>query len=130
MRRVFDQHDVRDNVPHITRTYATVRSGRLRDDFDVVFVPHMSLREARDGISVTAVPDAFAGGLGGAGLAELARFVSDGGTPLLLDHAADVTKRRDRVIMFGVRPQYRGQLVGPFKLLVHALLTGGTPGAR
>ncbi|MBK6486437.1 MAG: hypothetical protein IPF98_06150 [Gemmatimonadetes bacterium] len=204
----------------------------------------MSLREARDGMSVTAVPDAFAGGLGDAGLAELARFVSDGGTLLLLDHAAeigtsalgvpvnltmvrgrgddgeqgrtdrdgtvrreplyapgsifrvvvdstqrltagmpdsaaiyftnsvtfdvppgssarpllrypergddilmsgflqgaqeiagkaaavDVPMGRGRVVMFGFRPQYRGQSVGTFKLLFNALLAGGTPGER
>jgi len=239
-RWVFDQHD----VPYVTLTDSMVRAGRLRDEFDVVLVPDMSLREARDGMSVTAVPDAFAGGLGDAGLAELARFVSDGGTLLLLDHAAeigtsalgvpvnltmvrgrgddgeqgrtdrdgtvrreplyapgsifrvvvdstqrltagmpdsaaiyftnsvtfdvppgssarpllrypergddilmsgflqgaqeiagkaaavDVPMGRGRVVMFGFRPQYRGQSVGTFKLLFNALLAGGTPGER
>jgi len=239
-RWLFDQHD----VPYITLTDAMARAGRLRDQFDVLLVPDMSLREARGGMSAAAVPDAFAGGLGDAGVAELARFVSEGGTLLLLDHAAeigtsalgvrvnlttvrergaaggtaresgegtaqreplyapgsilrvlvdgsqrltagmpdsaaiyytnsvsfdipagsparsllrypargddilmsgflqgaqeiagkaaavDVPMGRGRVIMFGFRPQYRGQSVGTFKLLFNALLAGGTPGAR
>lgn len=239
-RWVFDQHD----VPYITLTDSMVKTGRLRDQFDVVLVPDMSLREARGGMSATAVPAAYAGGLGDAGLAELKRFVTDGGTLLLLDHAAEIgtsalgvavnlttvraragddegargagegTARREalyapgsilrvlvdgshrltagmpdsaavyftnsvtfdvpsgsparpllrypergteilmsgflqgaqeiagkaaavdvpmgrgRVIMFGFRPQYRGQSVGTFKLLFNALLAGGTPGQR
>ena len=239
-RWLFDQHD----VPHVTLTDSMVKAGRLRDHFDVVLVPDMSLREARGGMSATAVPAAYAGGLGDAGLAELKRFVTDGGTLLLLDHAAvigtsslgvavnltmvraragddgdtrgagegtarreslyapgsilrvlvdesqrltagmpdsaavyftnsvtfdvpsgsparpllrypargteilmsgflqgaqeiagkaaavDVPMGRGRVIMFGFRPQYRGQSVGTFKLLFNALLAGGTPGQR
>src|SRR5690606_23865706 len=82
----FDPHD----VPYITLTDSMVNRGRLRDQFDVVLVPDMSLREARGGMSATAVPAAYAGGLGDAGLAELKRFVTDGGTLLLLDHAAEI----------------------------------------
>jgi ribosomal protein S18 acetylase RimI-like enzyme len=239
-RWLFDQHD----VPYVTLTDSMARAGRLRDQFDVLLVPDMSLREARGGMSAAAVPDAYAGGLGDAGVAELARFVSEGGTLLLLDHAAeigtsalgvrvnlttvrgrgeaggtareagdgtaqreplyapgsilrvlvdrsqrltagmpdsaaiyftnsvtfdipagsparpllrypargddilmsgflqgaqeiagkaaavDVPMGRGRVIMFGFRPQYRGQSVGTFKLLFNALLAGGTPAAR
>src|SRR5690606_25608126 len=40
-RWVFDQHD----VPYITLTDSMVNRGRLRDQFDVVLVPDMSLRE-------------------------------------------------------------------------------------
>ncbi|HEX4935710.1 MAG TPA: M14 family metallopeptidase [Gemmatimonadaceae bacterium] len=239
-RWLFDQHD----VPYITIVDSTVRAGRLRDQFDVVLVPDMSLRDARGGMPARAVPPAYAGGLGDAGLAELGRFVADGGTLLLLDHAAeigtsalgvpvglttvraraggdegggggttgsderaslyapgsilrvlvdttlrltagmadsaavyftnsvtfdvppgsparpllrypargseilmsgflqgdatiagkaaavDVPMGRGRVILFGFRPQYRGQSVGTFKLLFNALLAGGSSGQR
>jgi len=239
-RWLFDQHD----VPYITITDATVRGGRLRDQFDVLLVPDMSLRDVRSGMSATSVPEPYAGGMGDAGLAELRRFVEDGGTLLLLDHAAeigtsalgvpvnlttvrprgggdggaegavpgsgrreslyapgsilrvlvdgslrltagmpdsaavyftnsvtfdvppgsparavlrypargddillsgflqgaqeiagkaaavDVPMGRGRVIMFGFRPQYRGQSVGTFKLLFNALFAGGPSGQR
>ena len=239
-RWLFDQHA----IPYTGITDSVVRAGRLRDDFDVVLVPDMSLRDARGGMSSAAVPPAFAGGLGDAGLAALKGFVEDGGTLVLLDHSAEIgtsvlgvpvglttvrtradydgdelgasdgTARREplyapgsilrvlvdrshpmtagmpdsaavyftnsvtfdvpagsparvvlrypgrgadillsgflqggqelagkaaavevplgrgRVVMFGFRPQYRGQSVGTFKLLFNALLAGGTPGQR
>lgn len=80
-RRFVDRYD----VPYITLADLLVRRGRRRDEFDVVFVPDMSLREARGGMAATAVPAAYTGGLGNAELAELARFVTEGGTLLLLD---------------------------------------------
>lgn len=239
-RWLFDTHD----VPYVTLTDSMIVRGRLRDQYDVVLVPDMSLREAQRGMAATAVPPAYAGGMGEAGLAELQRFVADGGTLLLLDHAAEIgtaglgvpvtlttvggravddgsargggegTERREalyapgsilrvladgsqrvtagmpdtaaiyftnsvtfdvppgsparpllrypergadilmsgflqgaqelagkaaavdvpmgagRVIMFGFRPQYRGQSVGTFKLLFNALLAGGIPRER
>jgi ribosomal protein S18 acetylase RimI-like enzyme len=238
-RWLFDQHA----IPYVNVTDSSVKAGRLRDQFDVLLVPDMSLREARTGMSAAAVPPPFAGGLGDEGLGQLKRFVEDGGTLLLLDHAAeigtsalgvpvslttvraragdddeavasagtgrreslyapgsilrvlvngshgiaagmpdtsavyftnsvtfdlppgsparvvlrypergadilmsgflqgaeeiagkaaavDVPMGRGRVIMFGFRPQYRGQSVATFKLLFNALLAGGMPGER
>ncbi|MEP7346183.1 MAG: M14 family metallopeptidase, partial [Gemmatimonadaceae bacterium] len=85
-RWVFDQYA----VPFRNVTDSTIRAGRLRDQFDVVLVPDMSLRDVRLGMSATAVPPQYAGGLGDEGLAELKRFVEDGGTMILLDHASEV----------------------------------------
>ena len=85
-RWLFEQH----GVPFTNVTDSVVRAGRLRDQFDVLIVPDMSLREARDGMSATQVPPEYAGGLGLSGLASLARFVEAGGTLVTFDRAAEV----------------------------------------
>jgi zinc carboxypeptidase len=85
-RWLFDQFD----VPYVTLTDSLVRAGKLRDQFDVVLVSDMSLREARDGMSASAVPPQYAGGLGVQGIAEVKRFVEAGGTLVLLDHASEI----------------------------------------
>ena len=39
--------------------------------------------------------------------------------------AVDITVGAGRVVMFGFRPQYRGQSWGTFKLVYNAILTSG-----
>ncbi|MFL5576157.1 MAG: M14 metallopeptidase family protein [Gemmatimonadaceae bacterium] len=85
-RWVLEQFD----LPYVTLTDSMVRAGGLRDHFDVVLVPDMNLREARDGQSADSVPPRYAGGLGTAGLGELRRFVEGGGTLVLLDRASEI----------------------------------------
>ena len=85
-RWVLDQF----RFPYVSVTDSSVRAGRLRDRFDVVLVPDMSLREARDGMRAADVPAEYAGGLGAAGLAELRTFAEAGGTVVLLDRASEI----------------------------------------
>ena len=66
-------------------TDSMIRSGRLRDQFDVVLVPDMSLRAIRDGESADSIPAQYAGGLGTAGIDSLRRFAEAGGTLVLMD---------------------------------------------
>ena len=80
----------RFEIPYVSLTDSTVRAGGLRDQFDVVLVPDMNLREARDGQSPDSVPAPYAGGMGTAGLGELQRFVEGGGTLVLLDRASEI----------------------------------------
>ena len=77
-------------IPYASLTDSAVKAGRLRDHYDVVLVPDMSLRDIRNGMSAAAVPPPYAGGLGQAGLVEIRRFVEEGGTLVLLDHSAEL----------------------------------------
>ncbi|GAC1648547.1 MAG: M14 family metallopeptidase [Gemmatimonadaceae bacterium] len=85
-RWVFEQF----GLPFHTLSDSTAKAGKLRDRFDVVVVPDMSLSEARDGQPRSAVPPRYAGGLGGTGTAALKEFVQDGGRLILLDRASEI----------------------------------------
>jgi hypothetical protein len=76
--------------PYTSVTDSVVKAGRLRDQFDVLLVPDMSLRELREGMSAKDVPPRYAGGLGAAGIGAISSFVNGGGTLVLLDHASEL----------------------------------------
>ena len=75
--------------PYQGVTDSIVRAGNLRDHFDVVLVPDMSLRAMREGMSPVDMPAPYAGGLGDVGLRELERYVRSGGTLVLLDASTE-----------------------------------------
>lgn len=77
-------------IGYVSLTDSMVKAGRLRDQFDAIIVPDMSLRELREGMSAKQVPPQYAGGLGAAGIAELKRFAEGGGTLVLLDRASEL----------------------------------------
>jgi hypothetical protein len=79
-----------NGVPYVTLTDSMVKAGRLRDQFDAIVVPDMSLREIREGMSERQVPPRYAGGLGAPGIAELSKFANAGGTLVLLDRASEL----------------------------------------
>ena len=74
------------DVPYTSLADSVVKAGKLRDHWDVILVPDMSLRAIRDGVSSESIPVRYAGGLGTAGIDTLRRFAEAGGT--LLDTAA------------------------------------------
>ncbi len=69
---------------------SAVKAGRLRDQFDVLIVSDMSLREIRGGLPEAVVPPEFAGGLGSTGIDKVKTFVFEGGTLVLLDHSSQL----------------------------------------
>ena len=85
-RWMFDQF----GLAYTSVTDSLVRVGALRDQFDLLIVPDMSLREARDGMPAASVPPQYAGGLGASGLASLSAFVRAGGTLVTFDRAAEL----------------------------------------
>jgi hypothetical protein len=78
------------NLPYVSLTDSVAKAGKLRDHFDVLLVPDMSLREMRDGNSPADFPPQYAGGLGTAGIEAIREFVTNGGTLVLLDHASEL----------------------------------------
>jgi hypothetical protein len=71
---------------------ADVRQGNLRERFDVLLVPQMSVREFSHGRSTRSregdpYPLEYLGGLGEAGNRSLREFVGSGGTLIAIDHA-------------------------------------------
>ncbi len=85
-RWVFEQY----GVPYATLTDSTARAGDLRSRYDVIVIPDMTLREARDGVSARQIPAPYAGGLGEAGLGALRAFAEAGGTLVLVDRATEI----------------------------------------
>jgi hypothetical protein len=80
----------RFHLPYVSLTDSGAKAGKLRDQFDVLLVPDMSLREMRDGNSPTDFPPRYAGGLGTSGIDAIREFVTSGGTLVLLDHASEL----------------------------------------
>jgi hypothetical protein len=76
--------------PYASLTDSMVKAGNLRSRYDVLVIPDVSAREVRDGMSAQQVPPRYAGGLGNAGLAQIKRFVEDGGRLVLVDGSTEL----------------------------------------
>ena len=74
--------------PHRTLQNREVSGGNLGDQFDVIIIPaEISLNRMLDGHSPEQMPEEYAGGIGEEGVAELQRFVREGGTILAFEGA-------------------------------------------
>jgi ribosomal protein S18 acetylase RimI-like enzyme len=77
-------------VPYTNVTDSVMRRGNLNAAFDVLIIPDMSLREARDGLSEKAAPAPYTGGLGADGVRAISEFVAAGGVLVTFDRGSEL----------------------------------------
>lgn len=85
-RYVFDSH----NMTFDTLRDRDVRAGNLRNRFDVIVLPSQRMRQIVEGHAAKDYPAEFTGGITEAGVANLRRFIEDGGTLLCFDQSAEL----------------------------------------
>ncbi|HYO91823.1 MAG TPA: M14 family metallopeptidase [Pyrinomonadaceae bacterium] len=89
-RYVFDTF----NVPYQSLLDRDVREGNLRVKYDVIILPSMRAREIVEGNPPDSYPAEFTGGITETGVANLRRFVEEGGTLICFDHATEFAIKR------------------------------------
>jgi hypothetical protein len=85
-RWVLEQYE----FPYTSLHNADFRRGGLRQNFDVIILPDQTPREIIDGYNAESIRPEYRGGIGEAGVDNLARFVSEGGTLITLGAATDL----------------------------------------
>lgn len=83
-RWLFDQFE----VPYKDVRNAEIRSGHLRDSYDVLVFAEAGTASIMDGNALGTVPAEYVGGIGETGLSMLKEFVRDGGTLVTLGNAS------------------------------------------
>jgi hypothetical protein len=76
-------------APYTTIVDQNLRSGQLKEMFDVIVLPHQPSGQLMHGNSSTEYPAQYAGGVGQRGSANLISFVENGGTIVAWDGAAE-----------------------------------------
>ncbi|HEX7317841.1 MAG TPA: M14 family metallopeptidase [Pyrinomonadaceae bacterium] len=96
------------NVPYASLGDEQVRAGNLISKFDVIVLPSMRLREIVEGRAKETAPAEFTGGIGEGGIANLRRFVEEGGTLVCWDDSTELPLKHfnlpARNVLEGVRP--------------------------
>ena len=83
---VFDSY----GIPFRSVTNAEIRSGDLRDRFDVLIFADQGLSDIIDGHAVGTVPPDFVGGIGDQGIVALREFVESGGSFVCNNRSCDL----------------------------------------
>ncbi|MGH9897917.1 MAG: hypothetical protein ACRD4L_03575, partial [Pyrinomonadaceae bacterium] len=84
-RFVFDTF----NLPYKSMFDRDVRSGNLREKFDVIILPSMRTREIVEGNRNNFYPPEYSGGITREGVEHLRKFVEQGGKLICFDHSCD-----------------------------------------
>ena len=85
-RWLFDQQ----GVPYTNASDSLIKAGNLHASFDVLIIPDMSLREAKDGLGARTAPSEYAGGLGPDGVKAIGEFVAAGGVLMTFDRGSEL----------------------------------------
>lgn len=80
-RLIFDTWE----FPYTTVFDAEIRSGRLKQNYDVIVLTNISSSRIVKGHAEERVPPQYAGGIGSTGLSALLQFVKEGGTLITLN---------------------------------------------
>ncbi|MDZ7631355.1 MAG: M14 metallopeptidase family protein [Gemmatimonadaceae bacterium] len=79
-----------EGVPYANVTDSVMKGGNLRAAFDVLIIPDLSLREAKEGLAARAAPAQYAGGLGADGVKAIGDFVAAGGVLMTFDKGSEL----------------------------------------
>lgn len=85
-RWLFDSFGIAQTSLH----NADIQAGILRQRFDTIIIPDQSRQQILNGHPAGSMPPEYCGGVGQKGTAALKEFVEQGGTLILLNHAADL----------------------------------------
>ncbi len=77
-------------VPYVNATDSLIKAGGLRAAFDVLIIPDVSLREAKNGLAARAAPAQYGGGLGADGVKAIGDFVASGGVLMTFDKGSEL----------------------------------------
>ncbi len=113
-RWVLEQYE----VSHKSIFNDEIRKGNLNDTLDVIIIPDLGEGEIVNGLSESAVPPEFAGGIGEVGLKNLIDFVKNGGTLITLNGGADFAIKHFHLgVENGVRGLNRREFFIPGSIL-------------
>ena len=76
-------------IAHAALHNADIQAGTLGQHFDTIVIPDQARQQILNGHRDGSMPPEYCGGIGEEGAAALKEFVEQGGTLILLNHAAD-----------------------------------------
>jgi Zinc carboxypeptidase len=76
--------------PYTSMFDRDVRAGNLRAKFDVILLPDATYDQMLNGMAPGSMPDAYTGGMTARGVSNLYEFVTQGGTLVTMDRAAEL----------------------------------------
>ena len=105
---------------------ADLRKEDLRKTYDVILFPDQSANSIAEGYRKGSMPDAYVGGLGTQGAANLKRFAEDGGIVIFMNHSTDYAAQLGVEVKNSLRGLSNRDFYSPGSLL-YATLDKSSP---